>query len=143
MLDLQSTKKVMVMSRRRDRIRAQKDYNRTMAEVKAELEWARTNKLKSIEVWSGSKESFEDYIGYEVEYAPITQPILGLEYHGWYEQHPFEKYPTRMQEAIVNEEIIALVDSNLAMYCASSLANIQGRTYFGTPVRKKEVKENE
>ena len=110
------------------------EKKRLEAEQK-ELEQKINTALKEIMVWPGSKDEFEDYIGYKTEWVPMEDNIKGITYVERNKDDPFCFYNLDFKKQIMDEGVVALVSANLSY--SQAYASPDQWMYFGIPVKKK------
>jgi hypothetical protein len=84
--------------------------------------------LRKIVLWQGSKEEFEENIGFKTAEVDLRRRVEGLSGLWFVEgaENPFPHYDKRTLKWLINEGVVGLVNAHPWPY--------GGKLYFGTPV---------
>lgn len=112
----------------------QKRLEKEQRQKQIELENKVISALKEIYVFPGSKEEFEDFIGYQTEWVDLREKNKGLIWQQSSE-NPFRSYNFELQKKIVDLGVVALVN---AYYGYKYIyMGFEKHVYYGMPVRRK------
>jgi hypothetical protein len=130
-------------SEEKKRLKAEKEQKKHEQEL---LEQRISETLGNVMVFPGSKEEFEDFIGYKTTWINmVDRTIKGViyEHHRDIDMYapdgkpnnPFSNYDFEFQKQLSDAGIVAIVDTNYSFNSAHGWAD---RLYFGMPVAKKQ-----